>query len=352
MTIRKSPPNDAFMRQAVELSKQGYPAPNPRVGCVVVQGGEIAGEGFHAYAGGPHAEIVALLYAGKKAKGADVYVTLEPCNHNGRTGPCTEALINAGVAQLFFACPDPNPKAAGGAERLAGAGIQVEAGILESEARVANEVWLTAQSLGRPFVVAKAAVSLDGRIALPSGDSKWITGEGARTEGHRLRAELGCVVVGSNTVYMDDPQLTARIEGVTNQPLRVVLDAKAKTTRNAKVFAGGGEALRIVAVGSEKHSYALGMDLKAGPFELEAVLDELWKRGVTGVLVEGGAITLGSFVKANLVDRLELFIAPKLLGSGIPWLEMPGLTSLADAPDYRFADMRRIGADIWITAKR
>lgn len=323
----------AWMRQAIRLSKNGFPAPNPHVGCVLVKDGEAVGEGWCAYAGAPHAEAMALAEAGQKAKGATAYVTLEPCNHHGRTPPCSLALINAGVERVVVACPDRNPRAAGGAERLREAGIPVEIGLLADEAEEENRAFLFAVEHRRPWVVAKAAVSLDGRIALPSGESQWITSSPARTEGHRLRAHLGAVLVGRRTVEMDDPHLTARLAVAWNQPLRIVLDPSNRLTGKEKVFDDAAPTKHVT-----------------GPIHLPELLASLYAEGQIGLLVEGGAKTIASFVREGLVDRFELFQAPKLLGAGPSWIADFGLESLAEAPSLKIVRTRRLGPDLQITA--
>lgn len=330
------------MRRAVQLSRRGFPAPNPHVGCVLVRDGEIVGEGYHHHAGGPHAEVVALRQAGGRAKRATAYVTLEPCNHYGRTPPCSLALREAGVARVVVACPDPNPRAAGGASALREAGIPVETGFLEAEAAAANVQFLTAMRLRRPYVVVKAAASLDGRIALPSGESQWITGPAARRAAHRLRAECGAVLVGRRTVEADDPRLTARIPGVVNQPLRVVLDPDGRLSPEAKAFDGEAPTLRVT------RADGLAAWTPEG-FDLPSLLASLFERGVLGLLVEGGAATISGFVRAGLVDRLELFLGPKVLGAGPSWLEDAGIGVLADAPTFGLGKSRRLNDDLWLS---
>lgn len=333
---------EAFMARAIRLSRRGFPAPNPHVGCVIVKDGQVVGEGWHSYAGGPHAEVVALSAAGPETKGATAYVTLEPCNHTGRTGPCSRSLIHAGVREVVFACQDPNSRASGGAEALRVAGVRVSAGLLEEEAREANIRFMRSHELGRPYVLLKAAVSLDGRIALPSGESRWITGEAARKAAHRLRAEMGCVLVGGGTVVKDDPSLTARLRGVKNQPVRVVLDPEAAIPATRKVFSDGLPTLRIVAPGKQ----GIEIPLLDGAFDLHRLLGELWGRDVNGILVEGGAATLSSFLAAGLADRIELFVAPVVLGAGPSWIE-GGLTEeLAHAPRFRLVGTQRLGEDL------
>ena len=317
--------NEALMRRAIRLSRKGFTMPNPHVGCVIVRDGQVVGEGWHAYAGGPHAEAAALAQAGDCAKGADVFVTMEPCNHHGRTPPCSQALIGAGVRRVFVAVPDPNPVAAGGAEVLRNAEIEVKVGLLEVEARDANHAWLTAMNQKRPFLTLKAAITLDAKIARLDGSSKWITGEAARRDAHRLRAEMGCVVVGVNTVLADDPQLTARIPGVRNQPLRVVLDPRSRLTGDERVFHGD----ETVWVREEISPVAL--------------LDRLWERGVRGVLVEGGGETLRRFMASGVANRLCLYVGPKVFGEGVGWLGS-GLDLPANM-DLKLENLRRYGQD-------
>ena len=316
------------MGRAIRLSRRGFPMPNPHVGCVIARDGEVVGEGWHSYAGGLHAEAVALSQAGELARESDVYVTLEPCNHHGRTPPCAEALIAAGIRRVFVAVSDPNPVAAGGTSALREAGIEVEVGLLQDEARAANRVWLSALEMQRPFVTLKAAITLDGKIARADGTSKWITGEPARRDGHRLRAEMGCVVVGANTVLADDPLLTARIRGVTNQPLRVVLDARSRLSGEDRVF-GEGNVLWI-----------------REELEPEELLRQLWGWGVRGVLVEGGGETLRRFLVSGLADRLCLYVGPKVFGEGISWVG-----SGLDVPEdlgLTLGSVRRFGQDFRI----
>ncbi len=306
--------DEKFMAVAVELARRGWPAPNPRVGCVVVQGGKVVGEGYHDHAGGPHAEVVALDQAGPLARGGAAYVTLEPCAHQGRTPPCTDALVRTGIARVVVAVTDPNPRAAGGCDILRRAGIEVQTGVLSQEAEKVNEQFLTAMRRKRPFVVVKAAVTLDGRTAWPDGRSKWITSDAARLAGHRLRAECGAVLVGWRTVHVDNPSLTARCEGVTNQPLRVVLDPHSRLTGREHVFTQEGESWWCVS-----ESTRPGQTL-VDPYSLDALLELLFERGHSGLLVEGGGQTIRTFFEAGYLDRLEIFVAPKVFGAGVPWM--------------------------------
>lgn len=336
--------NERFMRRAVELSMRGYPAPNPRVGCVIVSHGRIVGEGWHDHAGGDHAEIVALNAAGKGAVGAQVFCTLEPCDHHGRTPPCSRALVRAGVASVTFAVKDPNPVAQGGGKTIENAGIHVESGLLEDEARRANAVFMTAFEQRRPYIVCKSAQTADGFIARDDGKSQWITGEESRKQGHRLRAELGCVLVGRKTVEMDDPMLTARIEGVVNQPLRAVIDPQARLGTHHKVFADKGSVVRFVKPGAAREFFDVSVPSSRSGLDLQAILDHLHGMGVIGVLVEGGGETVAAFIRAGLVDRLEIFIAPTKFGKGRRWLGQR-----APKLEFKLTEETMLGEDVWRT---
>lgn len=332
---------EALMRRAIALAQRGFPAPNPRVGCVIVQGEEVVGEGWHDHAGGPHAEAAALASAGERARGATLYCTLEPCNHHGRTPPCSEAVIASGVSKVFVAVRDPNPQAAGGIARMEGAGVACEVGLMAGEAEAGNEVFLTAMRRRRPYVVLKSATTRDGFIAREDGTSRWITGEEAREAGHRLRAELGCVLVGRVTVETDDPKLTARIPGVVNQPLRAVLDPRAVLPMDRQVFTDGGRTVRFVRTGLASRQGDVEIEVGEGGFDLGRVLEHLFSVGVVGVLVEGGGETAAAFLRQGLVDRVEKFTSPDKFGVGRPWLG-------ASAPDVRLEKMSEelLGQDL------
>ncbi len=339
-------PNERYMRRAIELSAKGFPAPNPHVGCVIVKNDQIVGEGYHDHAGGPHAEVVALEQAGKKAEGANVYVTLEPCNHTGRTPPCTLSLIQSKVRSVTYACADPNPRATGGAKALESAGIQVHCGLLQNEARAANERFLIAMERGSPFVEAKVAMSLDGRVALLNGESKWITGEQSREYGHYLRAQCGAVLVGRKTVEVDDPLLTARIPGVVNQPVRIVLDPDRKLTGKEKVFNDDAPTWRVVKTAQDD------CDIQAsfvdGKIDLKHMLKQLFDKGLTSLLIEGGPHTLSAALRQQIIDRMHLLIAPKVLGNGPSWFES-SLQRLQDAHQFRLESVQQMGDDMHIS---
>lgn len=335
------------MREAIRLARKGFPAPNPRVGCVIVKANRIVGRGHHAYAGGPHAEIVALREAGDKSRGAHLFVTLEPCRHHGKTPPCTQALIQAGVGRVTVAQLDPTPDAGGGLRELEAAGIPVTARVLETEAASVNELWLTAVHMRRPYVALKVACSLDGIIHSPDASDRWITSSPARRAGHRLRAELGCVLVGSRTVEVDDPQLTARLPGVRRQPLRVVLDPTASLKPDHRVFDQSAETIRLVA-GKPRREGDVPCPTNGGAFDMRALLEILWQRGMTGVLVEGGAQTYRAFLEAGLCDALEMFVSPKVLGSGLRWFDPLSGQDLSTLSGFELVSARRVGSDAWL----
>ncbi|WP_305786657.1 bifunctional diaminohydroxyphosphoribosylaminopyrimidine deaminase/5-amino-6-(5-phosphoribosylamino)uracil reductase RibD [Symbioplanes lichenis] len=351
--------DDEAMRRAVGLAARGLgtTSPNPVVGCVVLDAaGEIAGEGFHAFAGGPHAEVGALRQAGERARGGTAVVTLEPCNHTGRTGPCAQALIAAGVRRVVIAVDDPTLAAAGGAATLRAAGVEVLTGVGRAEAEAGNVAWLTAVRRGRPFVVWKFAATLDGRSAAADGSSQWITSEPARRDVHRLRSTVDAVIAGIGTVLADDPQLTVRLSAAdraahpgapadprpddgnrpARQPLRVVVDSRGRTPENARVRDAAAETLIVTA--------------PEGRVDLEALLRRLYDRGVRAALLEGGPTLAGAFLAAGLVDRVVGYVAPKLLGAGRAALADAGAATIGEAYDLEFLDITQIGPDLRFTA--
>jgi diaminohydroxyphosphoribosylaminopyrimidine deaminase / 5-amino-6-(5-phosphoribosylamino)uracil reductase len=346
----------AAMRRAIELSLNGASTtpPNPDVGCVVLdRTGAAAGEGWHEYAGGPHAEVNALAQAGERARGGTAVVTLEPCDHTGRTGPCTHALIESGVARVVVAVADPNPVAAGGAATLRAAGIDVEVGVLADEATSANARWLTPFRTQRPFVVWKYAATLDGRSAAADGTSRWITGAEARADVHRLRAAVDTVVAGSGTVLADDPQLTARVADTVveapeappeqrPQPLRVVVDSAGRTPPTARVR--DDAAPTWIATAADVGATA------DGRVDLTKLLHRLYEHGRRYVLLEGGPTLAGAFWQAGLIDRVVGYVAPALLGAGPAALTDAGVTTIDAAIRLDVTDVRRFGPDLRITA--
>ncbi|HEX6256858.1 MAG TPA: bifunctional diaminohydroxyphosphoribosylaminopyrimidine deaminase/5-amino-6-(5-phosphoribosylamino)uracil reductase RibD [Euzebyales bacterium] len=350
------------MRRALDLAERGRAtvSPNPMVGCVIVAGRDVVGEGWHEAAGGPHAEIVALDAAGERATGATVYTTLEPCSHTGRTPPCVDALIRARVGRVVIAATDPNPVAAGGADALRRVGIAVDVGLLRDDAVAQNEIFRHGVRTHRPFVWLKGAVSLDGRVAAADGSSRWVTGDGARGHAHALRGRVDAIVVGSGTLLTDDPQLTVRLDGWRGpQPLRVVLDGRARTPVDARVHDPDGRSLVLVAPGARddalRHAriaverVTTGADGRLAP---RAVLDALWQRGVRSVLIEGGPTVLTSFVVAGCFDRLIIYTAPLLLGDAALPLVTDGPASLEDAERYVLHDVERVGGDAVLTLGR
>jgi diaminohydroxyphosphoribosylaminopyrimidine deaminase/5-amino-6-(5-phosphoribosylamino)uracil reductase len=321
--------SEGLMRRAIELAERGrgLTSPNPMVGAVVARNGEIVGEGFHERAGGPHAEIVALEAAGAAARGATLYVTLEPCNHVGRTPACVPAIFAAGITRVVAAVADPNPFVTGGGiAALREQGVAVVTGVLEAEAAAQNRVFVTAMRARRPHVTLKAGMTADGKIADIHGAARWITGEAARAEVHRRRSEVDAVVIGVTTVLRDDPALTVRLDRPwPREPWRVVLDTDARTPPNARVITGADPARALIAVGERAASERVAALQSAGAtvvrcplreerVAVEAVLTTLFEREVRAVLVEGGGEVHASFLDAGLVDRVALFVAPLLLG--------------------------------------
>jgi diaminohydroxyphosphoribosylaminopyrimidine deaminase/5-amino-6-(5-phosphoribosylamino)uracil reductase len=353
------------MQRALELAARGLETtdPNPRVGCVIARGERIVGEGWHERAGEAHAEVVALRAAGNAASGATVYVTFEPCAHQGRTAPCSLALTAARVARVVYAIGDPNPQVNGrGAEALRAAGIAVEAGLLEAEARELNSGFIKRMSSGRPFVRVKLAMSLDGRTALADGSSRWITGEPARADVQRWRARSSAVLTGAGTVVADDPRLDVRLPesgGAVprRQPLRVVLDARLRTPPQARLFTVGGEVLILTGLASldEARAAALserGARVETLPasedrLELPAVLERLGELEMNEVLVEAGPTLAGELIRQDLADELLLYVAPKVLGpTARALLEIPAPRELKDASAFRVFDTLSVGEDL------
>ncbi|MGC5344689.1 bifunctional diaminohydroxyphosphoribosylaminopyrimidine deaminase/5-amino-6-(5-phosphoribosylamino)uracil reductase RibD [Streptomyces sp. DT171] len=348
------------MRRAITLAARGLgsTSPNPVVGCVILDAsGRPAGEGFHLRAGSPHAEIHALREAGGRARGGTAYVTLEPCDHTGRTGPCAQALIEAGVVRVVYAVADPTPQAAGGGATLRAAGIAAEPGLLADEAEAGNAAWLTSVREGRPYVLWKYAATLDGRIAAADATSRWITSPESRADVHRLRAEADAVVIGSGTARADDPQLGARgVEGAV-QPLRVVVDTDATAVRpGARVLDDTAPTLIAVAPDADTARLPAEAVLRlpraaTGPgLDLHALLAALHGRGVRSVLLEGGPTLAGAFVAAGTVDKVVGYLAPALLGAGPAALADAGISTISQALRLDVTETVRIGPDLRVTA--
>jgi len=361
------------MARALRLARRGLftTDPNPRVGCVLVRAGEIVGEGYHRRAGEPHAEHTALAVAGERARGATTYVTLEPCCHQGKTPPCTEGLLAAGVRRLVTAMVDPNPLVAGrGLETLKAAGVAVQVGVLEAEARALNPGFIKRMNRGLPYVRCKLAASLDGRTAMASGESKWITSEPARRDVQRLRARSSAVLIGIGTLVADDPALdlrlgTEELPGMqpgqqVRQPLRVLVDSRLRTPADARMLGLPGttliacledqapsDVMRLEAAGARIHGYAG----RGGRVDLASLLRYLAGREINEVLVEAGPTLAGAFLEAGLADELVLYLAPHLMGDAARGLfRLPGLERMRDRIELRIRDLRMVGPDLRITA--
>jgi len=355
----------AYMARALELARKGVYSthPNPRVGCVIVRDGEVVGEGWHVRAGEPHAEVHALRQAGEKARGATAYVTLEPCSHHGRTPPCADALVNAGVVRVVAAMQDPNPDVAGrGLLRLMSAGIAVQSGVLEGEARAINKGFLKRMEHGLPYVRVKLAMSLDGRTAMASGESQWITGPEARSAVQRLRAQSSVVLTGADTVLADQARLTVRPDelglnaeltalAVTRPPLRVLVDGRLRVPLDAPFFKAGSALVVTCAAASARERYheegheMLALPSSGGHVDLRKLLVELASRGVNDVLVEAGPKLAGAFTRLGLVDEFQIFVAGKFMGSSArPLLDLP-LAQMSEALELKIIEMRAVGND-------
>lgn len=351
------------MARALTLARRGLFStdPNPRVGCVLVRDGAIVGESWHQRAGEPHAEVNALEMAGERARGATAYVTLEPCCHYGRTPPCTDALLAAGIARLVAAMSDPNPQVAGkGLTILRDAGVAVECGLLETEARALNPGFIRRMTEGRPFVRVKLAMSLDGRTALASGESQWLTGDAARRDVQRLRARASAILTGSSTVLADDPGLNVRLPEVERQPLRVILDTALRVPPTAKTLYLPGSVLIFTAVAdpaSQMPLRAAGADVAVVPqvgsrLDLGAVMTELARRECNEIHVECGPTLAGALLRARLMDELVIYMAPLLLGDKARGLfQLPELTQMSERTELEMVEMRAVGRDWRLTLR-
>lgn len=359
----------ARMALALKLAGKGLYSthPNPRVGCVIVKDGELIGEGWHVRAGEPHAEVHALRQAGDRARGATAYVTLEPCSHHGRTPPCAEALVKAGVSRVVAAMQDPNPQVAGrGLERLRSAGIEVASGVLETEARALNVGFIKRMETGLPYLRAKLAMSLDGRTAMASGESQWITGPAARAEVQRLRAKSSVILTGADTVLMDNARLTVREAelgldaemtalALERPPVRVLVDGQLRVPLDAPFFQAGSALVACARSDQAEVYQAAGHELltltgDAGRVDLQALLRELAARGANEVLLEAGPRLAGAFAALGLIDEYQLFVAAKFLGSAArPLLDLP-LEHMSEARELQIKDIRAVGDDWKIIA--
>ena len=361
------------MTRALDLARRGLYStdPNPRVGCVIARGEHVVGEGWHRYAGEPHAEIHALAAAGGDSRGATAYVTLEPCLHTGRTGPCTRGLIEAGVAKVVAAMPDPDPRVAGqGFAELAEAGIEVETGLLEATARALNRGFASRHERGRPWVRCKLAATLDGRTATAAGESRWITGEAARADVHRLRAQAGAILTGIGTLLADDPRLDARLEDTgcsvppVRPPIRVIVDSRLRTPPAARVLSVPGDVL-IATTGDDARTGAAarrralveaGAEIMTlpdagGRVSLPALMTALSGRGINEVHTECGPALAGALLESALVDEIVVYLAPALLGDVARGMfTLPGVAAMRDRIGLEITGVSRLGADLRIDA--
>ncbi len=353
-----------FMRHALRLARKGLgrTSPNPPVGAVLVKSGRVVGKGYHRRAGAAHAEVEAIADAGRRARGATLYVTLEPCNHTGRTAPCTEAVLAAGIARVMVGCADPNPEVAGGGvRRLRRRGVEVVVGVEAIACAEILRAFATRVTTGLPLVTLKLAATLDGRIATRSGESRWISGAKARRLGHRWRDQMDAIMVGAQTVIADDPELTCRLRG-GRDPLRVVVDGRLRIPAGARVLTNALAAGTLVATAKASGSKLVQMRRKGvqietlpagndGRFQLRTLLRRLGRRGVSSVLLEGGADLAATALSEGVVDRIACFLAPTLIGGdGRAMLGSLAVDKLSGAIDLSGASVRRIGDDFLIEA--
>ncbi len=357
--------HEHYMKMALDLAGKGagYTSPNPMVGAVVVKEGKVVGKGWHQNAGGPHAEVNAIDDAGKNARGADIYVTLEPCNHHGRTPPCTQKILDAGIVHVIMAMDDPNPDVKGrGADYLMEKGVKVTRGVCEGEAVRLNERFVKYVKTKRPFVVLKCACTLDGQIATRSGDSKWVTGPESRQYVHRIRHEVDAILVGIGTVMADNPSLTTRLDGVAClDPARVILDTRLSINPDAKVLTQTSDALTYVMTGAgvdpEKKAAIEKTGARVVPvreknhgIDLDALMEKLGALGITSVLIEGGGKVVASALKTGIVDKVNFFYAPKILGGndGVSVCSGTGPLFMKDSIILTRISVRRFGDDVMI----
>jgi diaminohydroxyphosphoribosylaminopyrimidine deaminase / 5-amino-6-(5-phosphoribosylamino)uracil reductase len=344
----------AMMRRALDLAERGLftTTPNPRVGCVLTRGQEVVGAGWHEKAGGPHAEVAALGRAGVLAAGATAYVTLEPCNHHGRTPPCVDALKQAGVARVVAAIRDPNPQAARGGHALAAAGVRFESGLMEEEATELNIGFVSRMTRGRPWVRLKIAATLDGRTALQNGKSQWITGPEARRDGHRWRARACALLTGAGTVVADDPRFTVREVETPRQPLRVVVDSRLETPPAARILKGEGVLVFAARPGELHNAEVVALPNGNGKVDLPKMLEELARREINELHVEAGSRLNASLVREGCVDEFLVYLNPSFLGDAAQgMLDLPGLASLDQRLKLAILSIERIGEDLRILAR-
>ncbi len=359
----------AFMARALKLAEKGICSthPNPRVGCVITKNGVIVGEGYHRVTGQPHAEVHALRAAGRYAEGATLYVNLEPCCHQGRTPPCTDAIIKAGVRRVVIAMEDPNPEVNhSGVSALRKAGIEVETGVNNDSASWLNRGYVKRIKTGMPWVTLKIAASMDGKTAMSNGESQWITSEQAREDAHQLRASSSAIMTGIGTVLRDDPQMTARLSNVADmktepterQPLRVIVDSRLSTPASARILSQPGDVLIVTAPSnlsdaalySQSNVEVSSCEMAGRAINLEALMQMLGEKEINNLMLEAGAKLSGSMLKENLVDELVIYMAPDLLGSDARGMFLiPGLDSISEKLNMEFRDVRRVGRDMRIT---
>jgi diaminohydroxyphosphoribosylaminopyrimidine deaminase/5-amino-6-(5-phosphoribosylamino)uracil reductase len=353
--------HEYYMSRALQFAEQGLftTDPNPRVGCILVKNGQIIGQGWHQYSGEGHAEVHALKDAGLNAKGADCYVTLEPCSHFGRTAPCADAIINSGVKRVFIAMTDPNPLVSGsGINKLKLAGIEVIVGILEQQAEVLNIGFCKRMRTGLPYVRSKMAMSMDGRTAMASGESNWITGPAARQDVHKLRAQSSAILTGIGTVLADDPALTVRPEAwypvqTIRQPKCIVVDSKLRINEDAKILKDNAQVLIVTTVANKTFQKAEVCCLPADndQVDLGALMAELGRRQMNEIMVEAGSKLNGALLAAGLIDELVIYMAPKIMGDGAKGLfHLPALSTMAQNIHLQITDIRAVGCDWRITA--
>jgi diaminohydroxyphosphoribosylaminopyrimidine deaminase/5-amino-6-(5-phosphoribosylamino)uracil reductase len=352
--------DEAHMRLALDLAcrGEGTTSPNPMVGAVVAQSDAVVGRGFHERAGGPHAEVGALREAGGRAAGATLYVTLEPCSHQGRTPPCADLILSSGIARVVCAMADPDIRVSGrGIERLRQAGVSVTVGLLEAEARRLNAFYVKHRTTGLPFVILKLAQSLDGRIAAASGDSRWITGEDAHRRAHLLRSRVDAVLVGAGTIIADDPLLTVRMVA-GRDPARIVVDSRLRIPATARIF-GPGRAIVAATEGAdeelartlrERGAEVWRLPSADGRVDLRALMAELGRRDFMSVMVEGGAEVAASALKAGIVDQVQVFIAPKMIGAGLGSVGDLGIEKVAEGVQLTDVEIERVGDDLLYVA--
>lgn len=358
------PTDKKYMKRALTLARKGLgrTSPNPAVGCVIVKNGAVIGEGWHKKAGEPHAEINALAMAGAGARGADVYVTLEPCSHTGKTPPCSKALIRAGVKRVVAGMLDPNPLVSGGGlAALKLAGIETSCGVLEDDCRAINLPFIKHITTGIPYVTYKCAMTLDGNIATVTGESRWISCEESRKYVHRMRARMDAVMVGVDTIIADNPQLTVRhVRG--KNPLRVIVDTRLRTPESVKVLNGELSSNTVIATTEtnprvhlrylRQGATVLVCNEYDGRVSMEDLLQKMGSTGVQSILLEGGSHLAGSMLQSGMIDELVLFIAPKVIGSnGFAPFTLQGITRMAQALKLEFTNVCRSGADIVVTAR-